>query len=160
MYNSEHLAKTCEIWISSPIYLFKNWPSQFLSHWKSAQLVFYSLGPKKNPGLGSGPGNANFSNFLLDFFYPKDTFRAGLLCETAKKVTNKILVCKKGDLWRTWMINSQLIVFESMWFPWSSRINFIPSRILRGPLFHKPVIGQELFCCFLQQTGSNLPKNL
>ena len=33
---------------------------------------------------------------------------------------------------------------ESKWFPWSSRINFIPFRILRGPLFHKPVTGQEL----------------
>ena len=27
--------------------------------------------------------------------------------------------------------------------------------IFRGPLFHKPVTGQELFCCFLQQTSSN-----
>ena len=37
-----------------------------------------------------------------------------------------------------------------------SMINFIPFRIFRGPLFHKPVTGQELFfCCFLQQTGSN-----
>ena len=40
----------------------------------------------------------------------------------------------------------RLIVCESKWFPWSSRINFIPFRIFRGPLFHKPVTGQEL--CF------------
>ena len=32
---------------------------------------------------------------------------------------------------------------------WSSRINFIPFRFFRGPLFHKPVIGQELFLLFL-----------
>jgi hypothetical protein len=36
--------------------------------------------------------------------------------------------------------------------PWSSRINFVPFRIFRGPLFHKPVTGQELFFrCFLRQ---------
>ena len=29
--------------------------------------------------------------------------------------------------------------------PWSSRINFIPFRIFRGPLFHKPVTGQGIF---------------
>ena len=29
-------------------------------------------------------------------------------------------------------------------FAVSSRINFIPFRIFRGPLFHKPVTGQEL----------------
>ena len=29
-------------------------------------------------------------------------------------------------------------------------------RIFRGPLFHRPVTGQELLiCCFLQQTGSS-----
>ena len=38
-----------------------------------------------------------------------------------------------------------VVVYESKWFPWSSRINFIPFRIFRGPLFHKPVTGQELF---------------
>ena len=41
--------------------------------------------------------------------------------------------------------DSKLIVYESKWFPWPSRINFIPFRIFRGPLFHKPVTGQELF---------------
>ena len=29
--------------------------------------------------------------------------------------------------------DSKLIVYESKWFPWSSRINFIPFRIFRGP---------------------------
>ena len=29
----------------------------------------------------------------------------------------------------------------------------------RGPLFCKPVTGQGLFCCFLQQTGSNTNYN-
>ena len=33
----------------------------------------------------------------------------------------------------------------SMWFPWSSRINFIPFRVFRGPLFPKPITGQDLF---------------
>ena len=42
-------------------------------------------------------------------------------------------------------------------FPWSSRISLVPFRTFRGPLFPKPVTGQELFFCrFLQQTGSNL----
>ena len=41
--------------------------------------------------------------------------------------------------------DSKLIVYESKRFPWSPRINFIPFRIFRGPLFHKPVTGQELF---------------
>ena len=34
-----------------------------------------------------------------------------------------------------WMIPNWF--YESKWFPWSSRINFIPFRIFRGPLFHK-----------------------
>ena len=41
--------------------------------------------------------------------------------------------------------DSKLIVYESKWFPWSTRMNFIPFRSFRGPLLHKPVIGQELF---------------
>ena len=41
--------------------------------------------------------------------------------------------------------DSTLIVYEFKWFPWLSKINFIPFRIFRGPLFHKSVIGQELF---------------
>ena len=35
--------------------------------------------------------------------------------------------------------DSKLIVYETKWFPWSSRINFIPFRIFRGPLFCKLV---------------------
>ena len=41
--------------------------------------------------------------------------------------------------------DSKLILHEFKWFPWSSRINFIPFRIFRGPLIHKPVTGQEPF---------------
>ena len=52
--------------------------------------------------------------------------------------------------------DSKLIVYESTWFSWSSRINFIPFRIFRGPLFRKPVTGQEPFCCLLQQTSSKI----
>ena len=34
-------------------------------------------------------------------------------------------------------------------------------RIFRGPLSHKPLTGQDFFCCcFLQQTGSSGKKNL
>ena len=51
--------------------------------------------------------------------------------------------------------DSKLIVYESKWFPWSFRINFIPFRIFRGPLFHKTITGQQLFFCFLQQTDSS-----
>ena len=53
--------------------------------------------------------------------------------------------------------DSKLIVNESKWFTRSSMINYIPFRIFRGPLFHKPVTDQKLFFAFfLQQTGSNL----
>ena len=40
--------------------------------------------------------------------------------------------------------DSKVIVYESKGFSWPFRINFIPFRIFRGPLFHKPVTGQEL----------------
>ena len=35
-------------------------------------------------------------------------------------------------------------MYESKWFPWSSRINSISFRIFRGILFHKPLTSQEL----------------
>ena len=40
---------------------------------------------------------------------------------------------------------SKLILNESKLFPWSSRISLVPFRTFRGPLFPKPVTGQELF---------------
>ena len=43
------------------------------------------------------------------------------------------------------MIPNWLYIYESKSFIWSSRINFIPFRIFRGPLFHKPVTSQELY---------------
>ena len=52
--------------------------------------------------------------------------------------------------------DSKLIVYESKWFPWSSRINFLPFRIFSGPLLYKPV--RICFCYFLQQKGSRLQK--
>ena len=64
-----------------------------------------------------------------------------------KKVPNQLLVCGIGEFWRTWMIPNWL--YESKRFHWSSRINFIPFRIFRGPIFHKPVTGQELLLLFL-----------
>ena len=36
-------------------------------------------------------------------------------------------------------------VNESKLFPWSSRISLVPFKTFRGPLFSKPVTGQELF---------------
>ena len=51
--------------------------------------------------------------------------------------------------------DSKLILNESKLFPWSSRISLVPFRTFRGPLFPKPVTGQELFCRFLQQTSSS-----
>ena len=42
-------------------------------------------------------------------------------------------------------LESKLSVNESKLFPWSSRIILIPFRTFRGPLFSKPVTGQELF---------------
>ena len=65
-----------------------------------------------------------------------------------KKVPDQILVCGIGFLWRTWMIPNWLYMSpsrpKSKWFPWSPRINFIPFRIFRGPLF------------FFKQTGSRV----
>ena len=70
--------------------------------------------------------------------------RAGLLQETAKKSSWPVTgLQNRGPLMDP--NDSKLIAYESKWFPWSSRINFIPFRIFRGPLFHKPVTGQELF---------------
>ena len=42
-------------------------------------------------------------------------------------------------------LESKLSVNESKLFPWSSRFILIPFRTFRGPLFSKPVTGQELF---------------
>ena len=46
MYNSEQSAESCEnlnfFFLSPFVYLFKNWSSQFLSHWESAESLFCS----------------------------------------------------------------------------------------------------------------------
>ena len=65
---------------------------------------------------------------------------------------DQLLVCGIGDLCRTWMVS--YLLYESKWFPWSSRISFIPFRNFRGSLFHKPVTCQEplSFLSLLQQT--------
>ena len=69
--------------------------------------------------------------------------RAGLLLETEKRSSWPVT-----GLWNRGPLKDlndfKLIVYECKWFPWSSRINFLPFRIFRGPLFHKPVTGQEL----------------
>ena len=41
--------------------------------------------------------------------------------------------------------DSKLILNESKLFPWSSRVSLVPFRTFTGPLFPKPVTGQELF---------------
>ena len=42
---------------------------------------------------------------------------------------------------------------------WTNIQYLVWFRFFRGPIFRKPVTGQELFfCCFLQQTGSNANK--
>ena len=87
--------------------------------------------PIKNTG--------RFANFyvvthLLSYLEP-------VCCKKHQKIVpDQLLVCRVGDLWRTW-----LILNESKLFPWSSRISLVPFRTFRGPLFPKPVTGQELF---------------
>ena len=60
--------------------------------------------------------------------------------------------------------DSKLIVYESKWFPWSSRTNLIPFRNFRGPLFHKAVtssshiLWKRVHFCF--QTFANKKKSL
>ena len=44
------------------------------------------------------------------------------------------------------LTDSYLIILdESKWSPWSSRINLVTFRNFSGPLFHKPVYGRVLF---------------
>ena len=75
-------------------------------------------------------------------------------------------ICVKQALnTRRWLINA-LVMWHVSYkittlFPWSSRINLVPFRTLRGPLFLKPAGLQTsnwsgtIFCRFLQQTGSS-----
>ena len=58
-----------------------------------------------------------------------------------KIIPDQLLVC--GHLKD--LNDSKLIINESKLFPWSSRINLVPFRTFRGPLFPKPETGQELF---------------
>ena len=55
VYNSQHTAK-----LEFCVYLFKNCPSQFLSHWESAEPVFLK---KKSLTLRSWQENSNFAVF-------------------------------------------------------------------------------------------------
>ena len=61
-----------------------------------------------------------------------------------KIVPDQLIVWRVGDLWRTWLIQN-CIQKSLKLFPWSSRISLVPFRTFRGPLFPKPVTGQELF---------------
>ena len=51
-----------------------------------------------------------------------------------------------------WLYN----VYESKW---SFRINSIPFKMFRGPLFHKPVTGQELFFAVSYSKLALAPQN-
>ena len=51
-----------------------------------------------------------------------------------------------GDLWRTWRIpNWFQMCLSYSHVHLASRISLVPFRTFRGPLFPKPVTGQELF---------------
>ena len=67
--------------------------------------------------------------------------RAGLLQETAKNSSWPVTgLGSRGPL-----KDLKQILNESKLFLGSSRISLVPFRTLRGPLFPKPVTGQELF---------------
>mgnify|MGYP006975437472 CR=1 FL=1 len=74
--------------------------------------------------------------------------RASWLYETEKKSSWPVTGLRNRGPLKD-LKDSKLIVYESKWFPWSSRINLIPFKIFRGPLFHKLVTGQELFLLLL-----------
>ena len=78
---------------------------------------------------------------LLD---SSNTSRTGLLLETAKNSSWPVTGLKNRGPLKD-LKDSKLILNESKLFPWSSRINLMPFRIFWGPLFYKPVTGQELF---------------
>ena len=61
------------------------------------------------------------------------------------KVPDQLLVCGIGDLWRTWMIPNWLYMSPSDSLDHPGSILYHSAGIFRGPLFHKPVTGQELF---------------
>ena len=70
--------------------------------------------------------------------------RASLLQETAKNSSWPVTGLRsRGPLKE--LKDSKLILKESKLFPWSSRFSLVPFRTFRGPLFPKPVTGQELF---------------
>ena len=59
------------------------------------------------------------------------------------------------DLWK--ILNCiKLILGDQGNYLDSYTISLESFRSFRGPLFRKPVTGQDFFCCFLQQTGSRI----
>ena len=66
-----------------------------------------------------------------------------LLAPPAKKIKFVTGLWSRGSLKD--LKDSKLILNESKLFPLSSRISLVPFRTFRGPLFPKPVTGQELF---------------
>ena len=51
--NSHHTVTLNFYFVSLFVYLFKKWPSQFLSHWELAEPVFCIEEPKQKPDSGS-----------------------------------------------------------------------------------------------------------
>ena len=70
----------------------------------------------------------------------------------------ELVCCKKQQKKCSWPVtglqnrrplkdlnDSKMVAYESKRFPWPSRINFMPFRIFRGPLFYKQVTGSGTF---------------
>ena len=72
-----------------------------------------------------------------------------------KKVSDQLLLCGIGDLWQFWIVwNWSWMISRITWTHMQSVWNHSgPSEV--PYVFRKQVTGQELFSCFLQQTGSS-----
>ena len=97
------------------------------------------------------------------YVYIRSVSSLPMLSPLQHQLKLKLVCCKKQPKKSYWPVtgcrnrgplkylnDSKLIVYESKLFTWSSRINFIPFRIFRGPLFHKPVTDQELLQLFFR----------
>ena len=75
------------------------------------------------------------------------------LRETAKKVTDQVLVCRIGNLWRTWMIANWLYMSPSDSLNDPGSI-FYHSESSEVPYSTISNWSGTCFCCYLQQTDS------
>ena len=74
---------------------------------------------------------------------PCDRYLEPVCCKKPQKIVPVTDLWSRGPLKN--LKDSKLNVNESKLFPWSSRISLVPFRTFRGPLFPKPITGQELF---------------